>query len=266
MKRRDDYTTIVRGCVYGLRSSLEEFLLDNIRYVGISSTGDENSFDKTAEQLARYRLNGHRSETLATTYNMDKVQWMNAVHAAGGEILIEILSDLGITIRGDLGNAERRWVTMLGGPTKSPRYTGQLFNQTWGGDGSVGRHHTEEARRKMSEDRKGRKVPPRSDEWKRRQSLAQTGKKASPETRQLLSDKRKGRPLSLEHRAKIGLANTLRIVTPEQRQHQSNIRKGTDPSANDDKTLIMCECGDGPFKGMRYLRSHQTRKQCGYTS
>lgn len=67
----------------------------------------------------------------------------------------------------------------------------------------MGRRHTEETRRKMSEAARGRKL--------------------SDEQRQKISDYHKGRPKSPEHRAKIGAAHKGRVFTEE---HRRNISLG----------------------------------------
>src|ERR1039458_3318226 len=114
MRRRDDYDTVVRACIYGLYSSLEGFSFSTVRYVGVGSTGMEENFHKSAEWLARRRLYDHRGDTLENTYNVDKVRWMNEVRAAGGEVDVGVIIDLGITIRGLMGRGERSIIRILG--------------------------------------------------------------------------------------------------------------------------------------------------------
>lgn len=55
-----------------------------------------------------------------------------------------------------------------------------------------GKKHTPETRALYSAMRKGKKMPPRSDQWKERQRIAQTGKKLSAETKKKISDAVKG--------------------------------------------------------------------------
>lgn len=94
------------------------------------------------------------------------------------------------------------------------------YNLSEGGEGAIGHKHTEEARRKMSEAKKGKKLGPRSEETKRKISEALKGKKCGPpaseETRRKLSEAAKGRPgwnkgkkmpeRSEEHRRKLSEA------------------------------------------------------------
>lgn len=76
------------------------------------------------------------------------------------------------------------------------------YNRTYGGELEI---PTEEARQKMSEAKKGRKV---SEETRRKLSEANKGKTLSKETRIKLSEAHKGKTLSEETRKKIAIAKT----------------------------------------------------------
>lgn len=65
----------------------------------------------------------------------------------------------------------------------------------------TGWHHTEEAKRKISEAHKGKK---HSEETRRRMSESRKGKKHSEEARRRMSESRKGRKLTEEHKKHIG--------------------------------------------------------------
>lgn len=54
-------------------------------------------------------------------------------------------------------------------------------------------YHTEEAKRKISESLKGRKRPPRSEEWSRKLSEVNKGKKLSEITKKKISEANKGK-------------------------------------------------------------------------
>jgi hypothetical protein len=82
-----------------------------------------------------------------------------------------------------------------------------LTNLTDGGEGAIGLIHSLESKQKMSQSRKGK---PQSVEHARKRSISHIGKKRSIETRQKISKKAKQRPtrtLSAEHKQKISEAN-----------------------------------------------------------
>lgn len=60
----------------------------------------------------------------------------------------------------ELADAERFWIASM-------KASGAvLVNHTDGGEGAVGYKHTDEARKKMSENGKGKRLGPRSERWK----------------------------------------------------------------------------------------------------
>lgn len=63
--------------------------------------------------------------------------------------------------------------------------------------GRPGRKLTDEERAHLSRIKTGKKHPPRSDEWREKQRLAQTGRKHSAETKQKMSEKQRGNKRSL---------------------------------------------------------------------
>jgi len=70
------------------------------------------------------------------------------------------------------------------------------FNITKGGNGAWGSKNPEETKRKKSEALKGRKRPPRSEEWCRNMSKGKTGKVIGPpseETRRKISEVKKAK-------------------------------------------------------------------------
>ena len=82
----------------------------------------------------------------------------------------------------------------------------KLANLTEGGEGTVGRRHTAEARAKMSE--------------------AAAGRKVSDATREKLSMVHQGRVMTAEHRANLSEANRRRFSTPEGRQKARECQLG----------------------------------------
>lgn len=74
----------------------------------------------------------------------------------------------------------------------------------------LGTKATKETRQKMSFAHKGKKMPPRSEEWKKKQRNAHLGKKPhySKEAKQRLISKLKNIIYTEEHRRKIGIARS----------------------------------------------------------
>lgn len=127
-----------------------------------------------------------------------------------------------------------------------------LCNMTDGGEGTVGRRQTEEAKARISAAKKGRPLTPehaakigahmrgrpKSEAHKARMSAARKGIKkppeeiaaylpalraamATPEVRAKISAAATGRVLSAETRAKMSAARTGRIQSPEERARRS---------------------------------------------
>ena len=67
-----------------------------------------------------------------------------------------------------------------------------------------GKHHSDDARNKMSESRKGK---PKTEEWKNKIRESNKGKKMSEEARRKVSEARKGKHLSEEHKKKLSEVN-----------------------------------------------------------
>ena len=92
----------------------------------------------------------------------------------------------------DAGEKEKEFIKLYG---KRNNKTGILVNITDGGGGKLGTKHTEESKRKISEESKNRKRTPRSDETKAKLRLANLGKigshtgfKHTEETKQKLRE------------------------------------------------------------------------------
>jgi hypothetical protein len=111
---------------------------------------------------------------------------------------------------------EKQWIALYG---RRDLGTGCLVNLTDGGEGSVGYVQSEEAKRKMSEAKKGK--PPHNK-----------GKKGTPpseETKQKLSEAHKGRIFSEETKQKLSEANKGKLHTEEAKQKISQAKKGKSP-------------------------------------
>lgn len=169
--------------VYTLASS---FAPDTIRYVGITND-------------LRRRINHHISES--RRYSTRKARWVASVIRDGGDIIARI----------DVANvtqvqAKRREIELIA----SLRAAGSdLTNLTEGGDGTVGRRHTAEARERMAK--------------------ARSGTTASEETRRKMSQMRRGKPsgrlgeiVPERVRAKIAASLRIKFADPAERKKISD--------------------------------------------
>ena len=111
------------------------------------------------------------------------------------------------------------------------------YNLTDGGDGHLGFIMTEETKQKLSEAKKGKTF---SKEHKQKLSEAKKGKTFSKEHKQKLSEAKKGKTLSEEHKQKISEANKKRLVekgVPFKGQHLSEEHKQKISDAMKGKTF-----------------------------
>jgi hypothetical protein len=99
---------------------------------------------------------------------------------------------------------------------------GTLVNMTDGGDGILGKKHSEETKQKIALGNKGKIM---SEKHKLALFNANIGKKLSEEHKLKLSQVKKGKSLSEEHRLKLTEANKGRILSEESRQKISQSLK-----------------------------------------
>lgn len=143
------------------------------------------------------------------------------------------------------------------------------YNMTVGGEGTVGRKHTDEARKKISEKRKGYKYSDAEKERIRQKSLEVAywkGKTMSDEARQKMSEAKKGKKLSEETKEKRkyiyekmrGENHPLYGVghTEESKKKMSEARKGLGgvkyKAYNDSDTIIFNSLKDAvSFLGLK---------------
>lgn len=83
----------------------------------------------------------------------------------------------------------------------------------------------QEQRRDLHEANKGRKLPPRTEEWRRMKSEVQKGKSLPEETRRRMSEAHTGITHTEESRRKIGEANSSRLWSDESRRKLSEAAK-----------------------------------------
>ena len=122
-------------------------------------------------------------------------------------------------LRSNLSNEEasKYEIEKIGEIGRLDTGNGPLINMTDGGEGTSGKLHTAESKELMSERAKGRKL---SEETKKKLSDANIGKKASSETKKKLSMMRSGKKMkshvcSDEAKAKTSLALKGRTRSPE---------------------------------------------------
>ena len=110
--------------------------------------------------------------------------------------------------------------------------TGILINRTNGGDGSSGFTHSEESKRKMSEDRKGKfsgKNNPMYGVSLKGENHHFYGKSHSEETKRKMSEKRKGKKpydITEESKRKMREAKKNKPLSEEHKKNMSEARKG----------------------------------------
>lgn len=149
--------------IYTLASS---FNPDNIRYVGVTSTTLE------------IRLNRHRN--LKNKGNARRFKWIKSVIESGFEIIIS-----------DWQFSEIYWIAQF------KAWGFDLVNSTEGGEGSIEYKHTEETKRKISENHVGMKGKTHSDESNKKNSISHLGNtnasgKRSDKTKKRISAAKKG--------------------------------------------------------------------------
>jgi hypothetical protein len=103
-----------------------------------------------------------------------------------------------------------------------------LCNQTEGGDGITGWHHTTEAKKKISEAQKNIQI---SEETKKKISLSKLGNKArlghknSDRHKAITASIWKGKKLSEEHKKKLSLAKLGKKLSQETKEKMSMSQK-----------------------------------------
>jgi group I intron endonuclease len=124
----------------------------------------------------------------------------------------------------ELSRKEREWIKKCN--CRAPHG----YNLTDGGEGSLGYVHLPAARAKISKAAKGRKMPPRTDAFKKMMSDKYKGRVFHPwteESKKKLSETLKKRPpASEETRAKLSKAFKGRIISDYVRKCISKANKG----------------------------------------
>jgi len=124
----------------------------------------------------------------------------------------------------------------------------------------LGRKHTEESRRRMSEAHKGQKL---SEEHKRRISEGRKGKKGKPhteESKQRISDSLKGKKKSEETRRRISKSNKGKKRTKETKQRMSESHKGKKHTEETKQKMTESRKGKKQSEETRRKRSESMKK------
>ena len=138
-----------------------------------------------------------------------------------------------------------------------------LTNLTFGGEGSSGFKHSEEAKQKMSESRKGTK---HSEEVKRKMSESRKGTKHSEEAKRKMSEAKKGIQLSEEHKKKISESCKGRQLSEETKRKMSKSKKGRKCSEETKRKLskkVICITTGKIFNSTREAGNYY---KCGHIS
>lgn len=158
-----------------------------LRYVGQTING----MDRATAHWRRKSIRNHRDRCHTWVRKLLSLELTPRV-----EILEECLAE-------ELNIIERFWIASI------LAAGGQLLNMTDGGEGTHGFHWSDEARKRIGEHHRGKRL--------------------SAEHLTALSVANKGKKLSAEHRAKIGAAHRGRIWGPDFRAKISATSKGRVP-------------------------------------
>lgn len=174
-------------------------LTNVVRYVGVTNKTPENRL-KVHMKAVRLGSNKH-------VHN-----WIRKLNCEPLVVILEIVN------KESWSSAERRWIAHF----KSQGI--KLTNMTDGGDGTFGLSLSEEARRKMSVVRIGNKNANGNTIWLGRHHTEQSKRKMA--TAKLGRSVNKGVPKSEEHKRKMSLANIGKTLSFEHRLKLSVAAKG----------------------------------------
>jgi group I intron endonuclease len=133
---------------------------------------------------------------------------------------------------------ERRWIAELG------TFRPNGYNSTLGDEGIAGHRHSDETRRRMSESRRRKKMPPRTAEHRRRLGESRKGKGIGPrgpsgyrhteDARRRISEALRKRPRSVTPVDQLTVGGELVATYPSAQAAAESIRGA------DNKILLCC--------------------------
>ena len=131
-----------------------------------------------------------------------------------------------------------------------------------------GRPHTEETKQKMVESRKGVVLPPWTDEQRRNQSIAQTGRKHSEETIEKCRLARLGKARSEETKKRMSLGQKRYFlnnpVSEETRRKQSESRSGVSRPRHVIDAMIQANIKPIEYEGINYPSIRSVIESSGF--
>ena len=138
-------------------------------------------------------------------HNYDRCIFHAAIRKYGEDAFEWTLLESDIHTYDELNEREKYWIR----EKKSLLPNG--YNMTGGGDGTANHHKSEETRKRISIANKGKK---RSEETRKRISIANKGKKLSEETRKRISIAHMGLTASAETRKRLSIVNKGKGAKP----------------------------------------------------
>ena len=157
------------------------------------------------------RFRDHLKPSRAGCGQQRRDRWIRSVLADGYRPTMEIIE----RGTGEWADREIHWIAHYRGIVGK-----KLTNTTLGGEGALGRRHTDAAKKAMSKKRKGKKP---SAAAIAAVIATQTGAKRTPEHRAKISAALKGKPKSPEHRAKLSAAKKGIPLSEEQRERSRQV-------------------------------------------
>jgi len=232
---------MIQAGVYQIRN-----LVNNHRYIG-------SSVDLTA-RLGQHsyflRRNNHKNEYLQHAWNkygalsfaFEILLYCDpenlvlfeqiCIDELGADYNIRIIAESNAGIEFSEEHKKKISIARMGHPgygkglRRSEEFCRKVSEGKKGNTGRLGQPHTEESKRKMSENRKGRGLGPHTEERNQKVRAALTGRKRPPfseEWKRNISEGNKGKHLSEEHKRNVSIALSGKKRSPLSEEHKHQI-------------------------------------------